>query len=156
MNSTARESLGLRIYPHPGPLPRGRQNRTRITQSRGVTLVEVLIVVAILSLIAGSVAIFAIPQYQKAQIDTAKTGCKTLVSVIETYKLNHPEANSVCPTVDDLKKDKTLKADQNTLDPWGKPFKIVCNGDSFGVTSSGPDQKENTEDDIWAGDKPTK
>ena len=138
------------------------QSRKRLQQTakkslaRGVTLVEVLIVVAILSLIAGGVAIYAIPKFQQAQKDTAKTDCKTLVQVVETFKLNHPAASSECPTVEALKNDKSLKADQNTNDPWGKPYRIICQGEEFGVTSAGPDGKEGSEDDIWAGAKPTK
>lgn len=128
----------------------------RRARARGVTLVEVLIVVAILSLIAGGVAIFAIPKFQQAQKDTAKTDCKTLVSVIETYKLNHVGTGAACPTLEDLKNDKALKGDQSVNDPWGKPYKIVCTGEDFGVTSPGPDGKEGTEDDIWAGTKPNK
>ena len=124
--------------------------------ARGVTLVEVLIVVAILSLIAGGVAIFAIPKFQQAQKDTAKTDCKTLVQVVEAWKLNHPGATAECPTVEALKNDKALKADQNTNDPWGKPYRIVCQGEEFGAISGGPDGKEGNEDDIFAGAKPTK
>src|SRR5687767_195351 len=131
-----------------------RKSNTK--RSRGVTLVEVLIVVAILSLIAGGVAIYAIPKYQQAQKDTAKTDAKTLVQVVETWKLNHPSGGGDCPTVEALKNDKSLKADQNTNDPWGKPYKIVCTGDEYGVVSAGPDGKENSEDDIWAGAKPAK
>ncbi len=133
--------------------------RTKIssrTRARGVTLVEVLIVVAILSLIAGGVAIFAIPKYQQAQKDTAKTDAKTLVSVIEAWKINRLSGGNECPTIEVLKNDRALKADQNTNDPWGKPYKIVCTGEDYGVTSMGPDGKEGSEDDIWAGAKPTK
>lgn len=123
--------------------------------ARGVTLVEVLIVVAILSLIAGGVAIYAIPKYQQAQKDTAKTDAKTLVQVVETWKLNHPGSGD-CPTFEALKNDKALKPDQNTNDPWGHAYKIVCTGEEYGVTSAGPDGKEGSEDDIWAGTKPSK
>lgn len=124
--------------------------------ARGVTLVEVLIVVAILSLIAGGVAIFAVPQFNKARIDTAKNDTKALQGAVETWKINKPGSASECPTVETLKNDKALKADQNTNDPWGKPYRIVCSGDDFGVISSGPDGKDGTEDDIVAGMKPTK
>ncbi len=78
----------------------GSAERRLVGKARGVTLVEVLIVVAILALIAGGVAIFAIPKFQQAQKDTAKTDCKTLVQVVETFKLNHPAAITDCPTVE--------------------------------------------------------
>ena len=123
----------------------------RRVRSRGVTLVEVLIVVAILSMIAGGVAIFAIPKFQQAQKDTAKTDARTLQQAVETWKLTHPSASSDCPKIEDLKSDRTLKADQNTNDPWGKPYRIVCANGDFGVVSSGPDGKESTDDDISVG-----
>lgn len=134
---------------------RGAAARRASKSQLGVTLVEVLIVVAILALIAGGVAIFAIPKFQQAQKDQAKTDAKTLVSVLEAWKLNAPGVTD-CPTVEKLKADKALKADQKTEDPWGKPYKIVCVDQDFGVVSSGPDQKEGSEDDIWAGAKPVK
>jgi general secretion pathway protein G len=133
----------------------GRARRAS-KNARGVTLVEVLIVVAILSLIAGGVAIFAIPRFQQAQKDTAKNDCRALQAAVETWKINKPGASSECPTPDTLKNDKVLKADQNTNDPWGKPYQIRCTGDDFGVMSFGPDGKEGSEDDIWVGTKPSK
>jgi general secretion pathway protein G len=135
--------------------PKLKTNLKKKLRARGVTLVEVLIVVAILSLIAGGVAIYAIPKYQQAQKDTAKTDAKTLVQVVETWKLDHP-AQTDCPTIETLKNDKAMKADQNSNDPWGKPYKIVCQGNEYGVTSAGPDGKEGSEDDVWAGVKPGK
>ena len=119
---------------------------------RGVTLVEVLIVVAILSLIAGGVAIFAIPQFKKAQVDTAKTDTKTLLNVIDGWRVTHTGTD--CPTVDALKLDKSLKADQNTNDPWGKPYEILCSGEGDAVMSWGPNGKKGDEDDVWAGARP--
>lgn len=130
----------------------GKTRRAR-ARARGVTLVEVLIVVAILSLIAGGVAIFAIPKFKQAQVDTAKTDCKTLLNVIDTWRMNG-HSGTDCPTVEALKSDKSLRADQNTNDPWGHGYEIVCSPDGDGVTSWGPDGKKGSEDDIWAGTKP--
>ena len=125
---------------------------SRRSTSRGVTLVEVLIVVAILSLIAGGVAIFAIPQFKKAQVDTAKTDTKTLLNVIDGWRVTH--SGTDCPTVEALKTDKSLKADQNINDPWGHPYEIICSGEGDAVTSWGPDGKKGNEDDVWAGARP--
>ena len=133
-------------------LKKRRTFRSR-ARARGVTLVEVLIVVAILSLIAGGVAIFAIPKFKQAQVDTAKTDTKTLLNVIDTWRMNG-HSGTDCPTVEALKADKSLRADQNTNDPWGHPNEIACSADGDGVTSWGPDGKKGSEDDIWAGTKP--
>ena len=42
-------------------------NRVKRAASRGVTLIEILIVLAIVGLIAGGVAVVAIPKYAEAQ-----------------------------------------------------------------------------------------
>lgn len=121
---------------------------------RGVTLVEVLIVVAILALIAGGVAIFALPKFQEAQKKTAQTDAKTLQTIVEGWKGDHPDRSSECPTLETLKADKSLKGDQNVNDPWSHPYRITCNGVEVSVSSDGPDGKPGGEDDIWAGTKP--
>ncbi len=128
------------------------RNARRRQGERGVTLVEVLIVVAILSLIAGGVAIFAIPKYKEAQVNTSKTDTKTLLTVIDGWRVTH--SGTDCPTVEALKLDKSLKPDQNVQDPWGHPYEITCTPDGDGVMSWGPDGKKGNEDDIWAGTRP--
>ncbi len=48
-----------------------RQRLRERRSSRGVTLGEVLIVVAIIAMVAGGVAVFALPKYKEAQIKNA-------------------------------------------------------------------------------------
>src|SRR5258708_24197168 len=50
---------------------RRRMRQAARAAARGVTLVEVLIVVAIMSLIATTVVVAVLPKFQKAQEDTA-------------------------------------------------------------------------------------
>lgn len=124
--------------------------------ARGVTLVEVLIVVAILAMIAGGVAIFALPKFQEAQKKTASTDAKTLQTVVEGWKGDHPDRSGECPTLETLKADKSLRNDQNVNDPWNHPYRIVCTGADTSIGSDGPDGKPGSDDDIWAGGKPAK
>jgi general secretion pathway protein G len=112
---------------------------------RGVTLVEVLIVVAIMALIAGGVGFLAIPRYRKAQIETATTQARSIRGVATNYFAL--ESNGECPTVEQLVAGKHLDPD-NEKDPWGQRFGIACEGDDISVWSFGPDKQENTEDDI--------
>jgi general secretion pathway protein G len=65
--------------------------------ARGVTLIEILIVLAIVGLIAGGVAVVAVPKYQESQKNQAKIDARTIHPVAEKYKVDHP---GVCPTVE--------------------------------------------------------
>ena len=48
---------------------------------QGVTLVEILIVLAIVGLIAGGIAVYAIPKFQQAQKETTKQSAMALYGV---------------------------------------------------------------------------
>ena len=131
-------------------------SQLRRAASRGVTLIEILIVLAIVGLIAGGVAVVAVPKYQESQKNQAKIDARTIHPVAEKYKVDHP---GVCPTVEQLRAEKELSAASKVTDPWDSPYKIICGDDDIMVLSFGPDKKENTNDDIRipeamaAGDK---
>jgi general secretion pathway protein G len=124
--------------------------RVRRAHRRGVTLVEVLIVVAILSIIAGGVAIFAVPRYIQAQHDTAVVSARALLDVVHAWRIEHRCEGDDCPKVEDLK-PKYMARDQSGKDPWGKPFEIVCENGEYGVRSAGADGKVGTTDDVVVG-----
>ncbi len=134
-----------RIEIGPGHAVRAARGAQRAS-ARGVTLFEVLIVVAILAMVAGGVAVFALPQYEKARVRTATAGCRTIRQAVNTWKMD-PE-NSSCPTVSQLIEEKILDKGTNTSDPWNQPFTIQCTEDDVIVTSTGPDRKKGTADDI--------
>jgi general secretion pathway protein G len=117
--------------------------------SRGVTLVEVLIVVAIMALIAGGVSFLILPKYKEAQIKTATTDARNIRQVATQYIALR--SGGECPTVQTLIAEKELDSSGNTEDPWGQPYKILCEGDDISVTSPGPDKQEGNEDDIVVG-----
>lgn len=119
--------------------------RVRRALSRGVTLIEILIVLAIVGLIAGGVAVVAVPKYQESQKNQAKIDARTIHPVAEKYKVDHP---GQCPTVEQLRAEKELSAASKITDPWDTPYKIVCGDEDLMVVSFGPDKKENTNDDI--------
>lgn len=117
--------------------------------SRGVTLVEVLIVVAIMALIAGGVGFMILPKYREAQIKTATTNARNIRGVAIQYIALKSAGD--CPSVESLIAERELDAEAGGQDPWGQPFTIICDGDDISVLSSGPDQKESTDDDIVVG-----
>jgi prepilin-type N-terminal cleavage/methylation domain-containing protein len=123
-------------------------SRQKISKARlrGVTLFEVLIVVAILAMVGGGVAAFALPKYREAQKTSAKTGARVVRTAIQQWQAANNE--SVCPSISQLVQEKHLDPGTSTNDPWGQPFAPVCADDEVTVTSSGPDKKKGTKDDI--------
>jgi general secretion pathway protein G len=115
------------------------------TAQRGVTLVEVLIVVAIMAMIAGGVAFAILPRMQEARVKTATQGALEIRKMVELWQT---ENDSSCPSVSQLKKDKYLDRAAASQDPWGTTFEINCTEGTVYVRSAGPDKQVGTKDDI--------
>jgi general secretion pathway protein G len=116
---------------------------------RGVTLIEILIVLAIIGLIAGGVAIVAVPKYQAAQVSATKIDAAKIHQIAEMWRAGHA---SECPTAERLKAEKEIGATSKITDAWDTPFEIICAEDGITVVSLGPDKKKGTKDDIRVGD----
>ena len=113
---------------------------------RGVTLLEVLIVVAIIAMVAGGVAFYALPRFRESQITSAETGARVIRQATQSWQASNNETN--CPTISQLVQDKQLDPAANTNDPWGQPYAITCNDGDVTVASIGPDKKKGTKDDV--------
>ncbi len=123
-----------------------RISRVRRSTERGVTLIEVMIVVVILGLIASGVAVAVFPRFKEAQVKTTKTSAMALRQSVELWRGTH--ASDVCPSIEQLKTDKAIDSASKAADAWDSPFKIVCEDDETVIGSNGPDKKEGTADDI--------
>ncbi len=119
--------------------------------ARGVTLIEVLIVVAILSLIAAGVTVAVLPKFRQAQVDTATTNAREIRNAVNRWRAMR--GGSECPTVSQLVQDKEIDSASKTSDPWDQPYTIRCVDDETIVSSPGPDKKEGTKDDIVIPEK---
>jgi len=111
----------------------------------GVTLVEVLIVVAIMAMIAGGVSFAILPRLADARLKTAKQGATEIRKAAQLWQV---ENGSECPSMSQLKRDGVLDKAGTSDDPWGQPFQIKCGDGEIYVASSGPDTKKGTEDDV--------
>jgi|SRR5688572_26988459 general secretion pathway protein G len=124
--------------------PRAWKRAARAVE-RGVTLVEVLIVVAIMSMMAAAVVVAVIPKFKDAQIKSADQNAREIRNAVTRYRAR---GTDTCPTVTQLVSEKEIDSASNTNDPWGSAFKIECGEDEIWVTSNGPDKKDGTADDI--------
>ena len=118
----------------------------RRAAARGVTLVEVLIVITIMALITGAASFALFPYLKESRIKTAAMGCQTIRQAAELHQ-NLEGGGDSCPSVQDLVNGKRIDS-RSTDDPWNRPYRIVCEGGDVHVYSNGNDGKENTPDDI--------
>lgn len=115
----------------------------------GFTLLEIMVVLAIIALLAGGVGAAVFKQFKKAQISTARLRVKAARNATSQFMIDN---SSTCPRgIDDLVSQKYLDRN-NAKDPWGKDLIFRCPGqqdtDSADVMSAGPDKQEGTADDI--------
>jgi general secretion pathway protein G len=118
---------------------------------RGMTLIEIMVVVAIIGLVMGAVVVAAVPQLQKAQCKTAWSETQAILQVIGSYQTDNA---GDCPkSLDELVTGKFLA--KPPIDPWGQPFKFKCPGekntDSADIWSAG----KNKQDENGSGDDVT-
>src|SRR3954468_13685807 len=95
-----------------------RTKHCSCSRVRGVTLVEMLIVVAIMALVAGGVGVAALKYWGEAQIKTTAANARTIRGAVKTWWIDHdPEQ---CPGVDQLVAAGALDRDSPRADAWGE------------------------------------
>ena len=130
-----------------------KNGRNRLAAARGVTLIEIMIVLAIIGLIMGVlVGPKVMSAFKEARI---KTTWQWLVDIGGQYPRWQADNEGDCPEkIEDILKYVNKR---DPKDPWGTPIVMKCGegvpSDShFGVVSFGPDKKEGTDDDIHSWD----
>ena len=118
------------------PQPARRKHR------RGMTLIEIMVVLVILGMIAGAIGYNVFQQLQRAQVDSARLDLRKLSDSIDMYRV---EQGSLPDQLQNLV-PKILK--EVRKDPWGTDYKYVKQGDNYQVYSYGPDKAQGGGDDV--------
>ena len=125
----------------------------RRRRSRGMTLIEILVVLAIIGLIVGGVSVVAFNAFGESKIKQGYTDVINVQKACEQYML---QKNDKCPkSLQDLKAAGVVSRVQK--DPWGEDFVITCpgeHGSAVDVLSYGPDKKQGGDDDIVSWESP--
>ena len=112
---------------------------------RGVSIMEVMIVVAILSLLAAGIGVAVLPKLQQARVDSTRMNARAIRDAVNRWRSRSTEG---CPSVSQLVQEKEIDSASKQEDAWGSAYKISCTDDDVAVASPGPDKKEGTPDDI--------
>ena len=124
-----------------------RGRRGDRTARRGMTLIEIMVVIAIIGLLMGAVAFLVVPRFTKAKEGTTRILVEKVYNAAAEYYTIAPPGSG-CPTLEDLVREDLIKEEQ-TKDPWGHPLEIRCSGDVVeSVTSAGKDGQMGNDDDI--------
>jgi general secretion pathway protein G len=122
----------------------------RRAPTHGFTLLEIMVVIALISLLTTGVAVGAIRMLREAEDKQAKINAAALATAAEAFIISH--RSEECPTPEEMQRDGVLSSRSKTEDPWGTPYRIVCAPDSAIATSAGRDQTFDTDDDVKSDD----
>ena len=144
---TAPEEAPVIAPARPRRAPRKRQ--------RGLTLIEILVVVTILGLIAGIVGITVANQLEDAKIDTANIQLNNIGDALDLYKIKFNRYPTTAEGLQVLSKPpggKKPLMETIPKDPWDQDYIFVSpgthNSAKFDLQSKGPDGVADTEDDV--------
>lgn len=122
---------------------------------RGMTLVEIMVVVVIIGLVTSVVGVAVFNQLQNAQAKTAKTQIQQIANALDMYKLSYRQYPSTAEGLQALVTPRDGGAPvMNSIpeDPWGRPYVYIYPGQNnprgFDLYSYGPDGAAGGGDDI--------
>jgi general secretion pathway protein G len=104
---------------------------TRAATRSAFTLLEILVVVAIIVVLAGLGVPYILSQMEGANEKIAKVKASQIAEAVQTYYLNNQQYPS---SVQELTQPgsapggKAAMSAENILDPWGKPYTLDVSG----------------------------
>ena len=116
--------------------------RQRKAAARGMTLIEIMVVLVILGLIAGAIGFNVFQSLKDAQVKTATLDLKALSNSIDLYHVDTGQ------WPDSLQQLLPKYVKEIHKDPWGKDYAYVRTGEGYDVYSFGPDKAQGGGDDI--------
>jgi general secretion pathway protein G len=126
----------------------GRARRLGKNAPRGMTLIEILVVIAIIGIVATVVAVGVVGYLKDAKIETTKTLVDNVSKSVSSYAVTH---RSIPKDLSELVEKQYIKKNQ-TKDPWESPLEFSAGNsgqiDDFVLCSNGPDGNSGNEDDI--------
>lgn len=137
-----------------------------LKNQKGMTLIEIMVVVAIIGGITALIAVNVTGSSKQANIKLTRTQISNLMTALDHYNLDNHEYPTTDQGLDALVHKPSSGSgledypDGGYLkkvpkDSWGKPFNFASpgtHGNAVEVWSNGPDRQEGNDDDIPSWD----
>lgn len=130
-----------------GTLHAERRARRLAAAQRGMTLIEIMVVITIIGLITAAVAVNVVGRLSEAKIKQAKSDLHTIENCLDLYKIdkgNYPTTEEGLQAVVSAGKCKA-----GLKDPWSRDYVYLFPGqvhpDAFDVKSYGADGQPGGE-----------
>lgn len=120
---------------------------------RGFTLIELMIVIAILAILGTFVGVGIKGAMVRAKKGTAKTQIKSFATMVENYFLDNNGYPGAGDGLQALITEGYMDQKKIPNDPWGSPYVYSPEDGGFDICSSGADKAEGTDDDICLSDE---
>lgn len=138
------------------------KNSKKRLKSKGFTLIEIMIVLAIVGMLFSFVGVSVIKKFKESKVSAAKIQMASYEQSLQAYYLAHNtyphtsqglQALISVPTVGKIPKNYPdgghFGKKQLVNDPFGNPYRYECEDyQNYTISSDGPDGTAGNEDDI--------
>lgn len=127
------------------------RNVSRRRRQAGFTLIEVLLVVAILGILAGIVVVNLSGRQEQSMIRAARASIGAISTAVDLYEVDtgrFPGGLGALTADDGAPNWSGPYLRSAAIDPWGQAFSFSSSGNSYKITSGGPDLSQGGSDDI--------
>lgn len=116
-------------------------------KQRGMTLIEIMVVIAILGMLSAAVAVKVLDHLKRAKVEVARLDIHQMSNGLKLYFTRH---GAFPRELKALETDRMVERVRN--DPWGNPYLYMLEGGEPVLTSFGPDGAAGGGDDISSRD----
>jgi general secretion pathway protein G len=128
------------------------ERRARAAARGGFTLIEVLLVVAILGILAGVVVVNFAGKQKGAMIKACRASIQSICTAVDMYEVDvghFPQSlQALLQSTGEQNWNGPYIRGGLPADAWGSAFAYALKDNSYVVTSPGPDKQAGSEDDI--------
>jgi general secretion pathway protein G len=127
----------MSLYSRFHELIRTEERTSRRPTPRGMTLLEIMVVITIIGVVMAAVGVAVLPLLDQAKVDTTKNSIGTVETGLKLYYTRHGKYPDTSHGLNILVQEKML--DKAPKDAWSNDFVYLNEGGKYKVISYGRD-----------------